>query len=334
MHGRIDRRRFIAISAAAAGMSVVPFGAPKKAAAGQLVEWRGTCLGAVATIRLHHPDKSAALPLIKQVAGEARRLEHVFSLYQSHSSLCELNRHGMLLAPPTELVALLTVCDDMWRRTGRVFDPTVQALWRCYAEHFARPGASPKGPSPEARQAALELVGWDNVHIHRDKIVFARKGMALTLNGIAQGYITDCVVDRLRASGIDSCLVDMGEIRALGPRPNDRPWQVPVENAQGEATLSLPLINNAVATSAARGFRFDVEGNCNHLFDPVTGGCAQRSRSITVVADTATMADALSTAFALMSDDAIRSSLAQMLHAKAYTAETGQLREISTEKRA
>ena len=53
--------------------------------------------------------------------------------------------------------------------------------------------------------------------------------MALTLNGVAQGYITDRVVDLLRGAGIDSCLVDMGEIRTLGLHPDGRPWQVALQ---------------------------------------------------------------------------------------------------------
>lgn len=334
MQGTFDRRKFIAISAAAAGLSVVPFGTSKKAVAGQVVEWRGTSLGAVATIRLHHRDRTAAQRLIRQVVGEARRLEHVFSLYRYDSSLCELNRRGVLLAPPADLLELLAACDHVWHLTSGVFDPTVQALWRCYAEHFAGRPVTSEGPPANARQRALELVGWGNVRFDRDKIVFARKGMALTLNGIAQGYITDRVVDRLRASGLNNCLVDMGELRALGPRPDNRPWHVAVEDAQNNATHPLSLTDGAVASSGAYGYRFDPEGTCNHLFNPLTGACAQTSRGVTVVADTATMADALSTAFALMDNDAVRSALAQTSHAKAYAAEAGQLREISTGKGA
>ena len=45
-----------------------------------------------------------------------------------------------------------------------------------------------------------------------------KHGAAITLNGIAQGYATDRVVDVLRARGLSTTLVNMGEIRALGAR--------------------------------------------------------------------------------------------------------------------
>ena len=42
--------------------------------------------------------------------------------------------------------------------------------------------------------------------------------MAITLNGIAQGYITDKVGDLLRAAGFEHVLVNMGEQLAIGPK--------------------------------------------------------------------------------------------------------------------
>ena len=82
MNAAMDRRKFIAISAAAAGLSALPFGSHNKASGAHLVEWRGTCLGAVATLRAHHPDDSAARDLVRQAVAEADRLEDAFSLYR------------------------------------------------------------------------------------------------------------------------------------------------------------------------------------------------------------------------------------------------------------
>ena len=324
-HG-LNRRRFIAVSAAAAGLGLLPFSTPKKSAAAHLVEWRGASLGAVATVRIHHPDRSGAQRLIEQVVGETRRLETVFSLYRQDSSLCELNRRGTLVAPPAELSDLLTLCDHFWRLTDGMFDPTVQALWRCYADHFAMHDKTSGGPSAAKRKEALELVGWEKVRFDRDRVVFDRRGMGLTLNGIAQGYITDRVVELLRAGGIESCLVDMGEIRGLGGHPDGRPWEVAVESPSGDFDEEPPIsiVNKAVATSGAAGFQFDEQGRCNHLFDPSTGACAYPARNLTVVAATAVSADALSTAFALMKEERIRSVLSRSGDAQLYvTTESG-----------
>lgn len=333
MNRTIGRRRFLAISAAAAGLAVVPFGASRKAAAGRLVEWRGISLGSVASIRIHHSDKAVAESLINQVVAESRRLERIFSLYREESALCELNRHGALAAPPIELLDLLTSCDHFWRLTDGIFDPTVQPLWRCYADYFASEHNASLGPHSAKRLEALELVGWKNVRFDRDRVVLARRGMGLTLNGVAQGYITDRVVELLRASGIVNCLVDMGEIRALGARPEGGPWRVAVEGPQGRSSTShISAINEAVATSGAYGFQFDEQGHCNHLFDPTSGKCAEPLRSVSVVAESATAADGLSTAFALMKDEAVGSVLARTVGTRAYVVAAGEMREIMPER--
>lgn len=304
---------------------------PKKSARAHLIEWRGTSLGAVATVRIHHSDQTAAQQLIRKVAVEVRRLERVFSLYLPDSALCELNRRGMLVPPPAELSDLLAVCDQLWQATDGLFDPTVQPLWQCYADHFAKANRDSKGPPAPKLKEALELVGWRNVRFDRYKIVFHRFGMALTLNGIAQGYVTDRIVELLRSAGIESCLVDLGEIRALGGHPDGRPWNVALETPSGEIDKGkfMSLVNKAIATSSAAGFQFDEQGKCNHLFNPLTGKCAQPDRSITVVAPTAVMADALSTAFALMSEDQIGLVLSRLNTAQAYITTDNATRTVT-----
>lgn len=98
--------------------------------------------------------------------------------------------------------------------TGGAFDPTVQPLWALYARHFGTAGADPAGPPAAALEPALALVGHRHLRVSPDRIALARRGMALTLNGIAQGYITDRVAALLRAGGIAHTLVDLGEARA------------------------------------------------------------------------------------------------------------------------
>lgn len=301
--GRPTRRRFLSVAAAAAGLPLLPSGAA--ATEGALVTWRGIALGAVASLQIHHPDRATAERLVRAAVAETARLEAIFSLYRPDSVLSELNRTGVVIAPAAELVDLLAACDAMVRLTNGVFDPTVQPLWACHAAHFSTRGRDAGPPPAEALRDALARVGWDKLRVGRDRIAFATRGMALTLNGIAQGFVTDRVVAMLRNAGLAHALVDMGEIAALGGHPAGRPWQVELERSAPGAPDVVPLTDRAVATSAAAGFGFDADGRYNHLFDPRTGISAAPDRRITVVAATATTADALSTAFSLMDDASI-----------------------------
>lgn len=308
----ISRRRFINISASAAGLALAPFGHLSAAETGVVV-WHGTLLGAIATMKIHHPIRAEAEHLISVASSEARRLERLFSLYLPDSALVELNRTGIAVNPAPELFDLLTTSRRYFELTGGMFDPTVQPLWQLYLRHFSAAGADPSGPPQAAVKAALAHVGYRRVSIGRDRIAMPR-GTELTLNGIAQGYVTDRIVDLLRAQGITRSLVDMGETRAIGPRPDGAPWEVGVADPDraGRIEATLRIVDRAVATSGGYGFRFDTQGRFNHLFDPITGGCAGLYRSVTVVAGTATAADALSTAFSLLPQARIRAVLPQV----------------------
>lgn len=289
----LTRRRAIGLLASAAGLPLV---LRASRATAEVVTWHGRALGAPATLVLHHPDRAAAERLLAACAVEIERLEQVFSLYRADSALSELNRVGALAAPPPELVAILADCRGFHAATAGAFDPTVQPLWRLYANHF-QSGGAPSGPAPAAIAGALARVGLDAVHASPDRIALGRPGMALTLNGIAQGWITDRVVDLLRAGGITSSLVDMGEIRALGDA-GGRPWRVAVAGSPA----ILDLADRAVATSAPRGFVFDPAGRFTHIIDPRTGATPARYARITVTAPTAAAADALSTGFAIVAE--------------------------------
>ena len=293
------RRRFLAISAAACGLPLLPL---RAAQTPRLRVWTGAALGADARLQIHHPDPAAADRLIAAALAEVRRLESVMSLYDPDSALWRLNRDGRIEAPPLDLVRVLAESERAHALTDGAFDVTVQPLWDLYAAHFSRPDADPAGPPGEATAAALARVGQDALAVSADAIGFARPGMAATLNGIGQGYVTDRVVERLRAGGVEHALVDMGEIRALGTYPEGGPWRVGLEDPDepGRAAERVPLVDRAVSTSGGYGTRFDPAGRFNHIFDPADGRTSWRYRAVSVVAPTATEADALSTAFTLM----------------------------------
>ncbi len=309
-----SRRRFLGISAAAAGLALLPL-APRAGRAGTATDtlrvWHGSALGADACIQLHHPE---AARLIGVCLAEIERLEAVFSLHRPDSALSRLNRAGELADPPFDLVRLLSESAGFSALTDGAFDSTVQPLWELYAGHFAISGADPEGPTESAIQAALARVGWQGVIVDSGRVAFARPGMALTLNGIAQGYITDRVTERLRAAGVERVLADLGEARALGCHPDGTPWRVGLEDPRrrGQITRVLDLENRAVSTSGAYGTVFEPGGRFNHLFDPATGRCGDRRLAVSVVAETATTADALSTAFCFLPRDRMRAVLGRV----------------------
>lgn len=309
----ITRRRFVAISAAALGAAIA--GLPVAAAATPPTRWRGVALGAEASITLRHPE---AERIIAACRAEIARLERIFSLYDARSALSRLNADGSLDTPPFELLELLGQCGAIHAATGGLFDPTVQPLWAAYAEAFA----GGRAPDAESIGRALERVGWSGVAAEPGRIAFARPGMALTLNGIAQGYVADRVAALLRAEGLTDVLVNTGEMRALGGHPDGGAWPVSFDDGRGRPAGSMELRDAALASSAPLGTAFDAEGRVGHILDPRSGRPAASAwRLVSVTARTAALADGLSTALCLMTRAEIDGTLAHFPDARlAYLA--------------
>ena len=331
---RVTRRRTLSLLAATAGLALVGPAAAKTPAP---TRWQGSVLGARAQMLIHGLDERRAQRLIDIALAEVRRLERIFSLYQAESALVRLNRDGRLDHPPLELVALLDRARFWSAWSGGAFDVTVQPLWALYRDHFATSEASPAGPPLRAIEATRRLVDYRAIEIERDRVAFARPGMAVTLNGIAQGYITDRVAKLLRGEGLEQVLIDLGEIWALGSAPGNRPWRIGLAEPSPAEKVGrlLEIVDRAVATSAPAGTLFDRTGRFHHLLDPATGRSSRGPRSVTVVARHATDADALSTALIVGGRDCgalnetpgtIEQILMDGVEIRSPTLKTGQFR--------
>ena len=300
----MNRRRFLTIAAAATAL------AGRAAHATLLHQWRGIAMGASATITLAHPDPA---PIIAAATAEIARLEAVFSLHRADSALNRLNAQGRLDHPPFELLDCLGLCATVHQATGGLFDPTIQPLWAAHAEAHSQGRA----PSARAVAQALDRTGWLKVGYDPAAIRFAAPGMALTLNGIAQGYIADRVAALLEARGLTDILVDTGEHRALGHHPAGGPWPVTLAAPDGGTVGRTTLADAALATSAPLGTTFDEAGEAGHILDPRTGRpAAPRWRLLSVRAPRAALADALSTALCLMTRPELERTLARFPRAE------------------
>lgn len=296
-----QRRRFLTLMALGAG---IPLAAQWNRHPFQMAYWEGVALGAPATIRLYHRQEGRAQAAIHAALQELARLESVFSLQRRDSALSRLNRDGQLHAAPPDLMRLLERALHLARLSDGVYDPTVQPLWTLYQRHFSQPGADPAGPSPQARKEALQLVDWRAVRLDPEQrsIVLQRSGMGLTLNGGAQGYITDRVAEILRAHGFDRMLVDMGEPLALSHKPDGTAWRLALANPANpeQALTTIDVVDRCVATSGGYGTLLDPAGRFTHIFDTRTGLTAPALQGVSVIARSGMIADGLSTALLMV----------------------------------
>jgi thiamine biosynthesis lipoprotein len=286
---KLSRRRFMTISAGLA------LGGAAGPAVAKTVSWKGVALGAEAKLIITGLPETDGRRLIQLALKEIDRLENVFSLYRPNSTLCALNSTGRLQSPPAELLFVLSQVSAIHTATGGLFDPTVQPLWQVFAEHRGRPDRGLVG-------AAAAKVGWPLVNYSMREIKFAGPGMQLTLNGIAQGFVTDRITELLRSEGLENAVVNIGELSAMGCKPGIDGWPVGLAvHGDETATDVIDLKDRCVATSASMGTTFD--GVNSHIICPVTGRPVRsRWQRASVVHRSAAIADGLSTAAVLMDE--------------------------------
>jgi FAD:protein FMN transferase len=297
---KLERRRAITILGAFAGM---PLLATDRRAADPAVlyQWTGTALGSPARMMLYHPRQVEVRHVMALCTAEIERLERIFALYRDDSEIARVNLDGRVARPSNDLLLVLSACERLSALSDGAFDVTVQPLWDLYARHFF--GARtppPEGPEPRAIAAAHSLINWKEIEFSGKQVALPRPGMGLTLNGLAQGYVTDRIVDILRDNGFDRLLCDFGksEISVIGRHADNRPWRVGLADPrQPEKFASvLDLLQGALCTSGGYGTKFEATGKYHHLFDTATGTSANHYIAASVFAPSAMVADALSTA--------------------------------------
>jgi thiamine biosynthesis lipoprotein len=154
-------------------------------------------------------------------------------------------------------------------------------------------------PSEEALQAAKQLVGYRKIAVRLDPAALKKdaEGVEVDLSSIAPGYTVDCMAEILVAHKIRDFMVEIGgEVRAMGHRPDGKPWRVAIERPvadRREMLQAVPLENAAISTAGDYRKFFEHDGRrYSHIIDPVSGRPVQHALvSVTVIAETCIEAD-------------------------------------------
>jgi FAD:protein FMN transferase len=258
-------------------------------------------MGTVCTIAVESADTTRAAAAIEDAFAEIDRLEGVMSSWRDDSELARLNAATAEgLACSADLWAVLDSALVAATETGGAFDPTIDPLNRVW--DFRGAG---RVPGLAEREAARSRVGWSRVE--RDSAtrnVTLAAGTAVDLGGIGKGFALDRAARVLRAAGVDRALVDFGgEILALGA------WEVAVADPRDRLApaLRFTVRDRAVSTSAQKERARTVDGQeYGHIFDPVTGAPVPFTGSVTVVGESPTRTDAVSTALLVMGRERAR----------------------------
>lgn len=248
-------------------------------------------LGTTVQLKATHADPTRLTQALDAAVQAVQAVEASMSLFRADSEVSRLNQHGRLADPSRHLLTVLRAARQVSQASAGAFDVTVQPLWTLYD----RAQRERRLPTAQEVADARARVGWQRLAMDPHRLRFTRPDMAITLNGIAQGYAADAARDALVAHGVEHALLDTGEFSALGRNEQSRPWTLGIENPRDASRLlaALQLDGRCLATSADNRSAFTPDHRHHHIFDPATGDSPEALSSVTVAAPTAMLADAL-----------------------------------------
>jgi thiamine biosynthesis lipoprotein len=242
-----------------------------------------------------------------------RRLEEInqsMSPYLNDSEISRFNRFrqtGKEFRVSADFLYVMRAAAQIYKFSDGAWDGTVNPLVDLWG--FGRAGSGNKVPPAEKIAALLGDIGFDKIEIRDSGALIKRQAsVTLDLSSIAKGFGVDQVAGVVRAAGFTDFIVEIGgEVVASGIRPDGRPWRVGISRPKPEAGLDeiykvVSLKDRALATSGNYRQFFMQDGRrYSHLIDPRTGyPVADRVVSVSILADTCTLADGLSTAVMVM----------------------------------
>lgn len=268
--------------------------------------WRERALlgfGTTLWLKAAHPDAAVLEAALDEAVTTIRKIERQMSLFDPDSALSQLNARGQLQRPDPHLLRILTIARQMSAVSDGSFDVSMQPLWRVWTQ------ATEQGslPSAQVLERARRSVDWRAIALSPSLIRLDLHGMQLSLNGIAQGYASDQVRKIFEARGIRHALIDTGETSLLGRAPDDRAWTFGIEDAAGKNRQGPQLVadGRAVATSSDAHTVFSADHRHHHIMDPHTGYSPTHWSSVTVLAPSCTLADALTKVFFMLPPQAV-----------------------------
>ena len=261
-------------------------------------------LGTIVTISLYdHPSEE----ILETAFEKLSELETILSINKTNTLIDTINSHAGIAPIKVDEATFNLIQKGLYysELTSGAFDISVGPLVKLWNIGFP----SARVPTQEEINKKLPLVDYHLIQLDEiaQTVYLGKKGMQLDLGGIGKGYAADEVAMLLRDFGVEHAIIDIGgNIYALGDKPGNQLWNVSIQdpfNIRGNTIGTIRIANQSVVTSGIyeRYITAPDGTNYHHILNPDTGyPFTNELASVTIISDSSTDGDALSTAtFAL-----------------------------------
>ena len=253
-------------------------------------------MGTAIHIELWQKDKSNAEKNIQRVISEMQRIDALMSPFKKDSELSLINNNAAIkpIKISDELFNLITKSIRISKLSNGAFDVTFSSVGQFYDYR------KKIKPTKKELSKNIKKINYKNIKLNKENktIYFSQPGTRIDLGGIAKGHAVDNAIKILQQHGVTQAMISAGgDTRIIGDK-GGRPWYVGIRHPRdkNKSAVILPLSQTAISTSGdyERYFIKDKIRH-HHIIKPSTGDSARELRSVSILTDESTTADALST---------------------------------------
>lgn len=244
-------------------------------------------------------DAQSATDIIEQ---DFKRMHHAWHAWDP-GPLGRVNRliqTGSTFATPPSVLPLIFRGKALSEQSEGLFNPAIGQLIDAWGFHQNDPDGKRAPPSQESINTLLQQVpSMDDLQIDGIQMHSKNTAVKLDFGAFGKGYGIDLAMEHLKELGINNAILNAGgDLRAIGSR-NGEPWRIAIRHPSGEGVLGVIETqgSESIFTSGDYERNFTWQGKrYHHIIDPRTGYPATGTRSVTVIHNDATTADAAATA--------------------------------------
>ncbi|MCO5950373.1 DUF2271 domain-containing protein [Mucilaginibacter flavidus] len=259
-------------------------------------------LGTSLQIKISAANQDVADQAEAKALNEIDRLDHILSGYNTQSEFSRwMNGSQKAAKISPELFQVLDLFDKWRKLTDGALDPSAEVitkLWKSAAKENRVP------TQIEINEAVKTVRGTHYILNAENSTVQRLDNAPLILNSFTKSYIINKACDAaLGLNGVTAIVLNIGgDIVIRGNHTEQVQISNPKADAENDAAIAkVALSNKAIATSGNYRRGELINGKWySHIVDPRSGTPAETVISSTVVADNASDAGALATAFSVL----------------------------------
>lgn len=253
-------------------------------------------------------DDDTAERVFYLMKDEVLRIEKKLSRFLPDSDISRLNKHAKEkpVIVDDEIYDIIKACRFCWQLTDGAFDLTLRPLM-----DFWKNQPQSNAEVDEFAQLKKNL-GLQHVNVDDEKksVQFSNNQIEIDLGGFGKGYALEKIGELLSDASVESAFISFGEssVLAAGNHPAGDSWKIGMNDYlnPGKSIHEFRVNNGSVSTSS--NFFVADNGmlkNHRHVIDPKTGKPIEQLRSVSVCTESPVLAEMLSTAFLVLSEEKI-----------------------------